>query len=80
MSFEPQLANDCGAHEPRHVGRAGAMEAWPELFRDAGASEHRATFEHEGLQPRTRQVGRSGEAIVPRADHHRVEHGAQCIA
>ncbi len=69
---ELELLDDLGAKEAVDVGCGRDLVAWPDLFGDAGASDHFASFADEDALAGAREVGSADERVVTSADEHDV--------
>ncbi len=71
---EIEIADDLRIEQRDRVGRNRVAKAGVEFLRDGGAADHRPPLEHGDIEARHRQVGGTGEAIVPAADDRHVVH------
>jgi hypothetical protein len=72
MPVELQFRDDLGRHEREDVGEGGHRVSGPWVLADGGPAEHAPSFQHQGLQTRPAEIGRSSQPIVPAADDDRV--------
>ena len=72
MIVQLQIGDDLRVEQAHRVGRDRIAEAGMKFFRHRGAADHLAALDHLDAQSGHRQIGRAGEAIVPRADDDNV--------
>ncbi|MHC2468786.1 hypothetical protein ACVIHD_007798 [Bradyrhizobium embrapense] len=63
-----QVGDDLRVEQAHRVGGDRIAEARTKLFGDGGAADHLAAFHDPDLEPGHREIGRAGEAVVPRTD------------
>ena len=73
--FELQLADDALLHQAGQVCSGRDTIARPDLFGHGTPAQEFATFEHEHLPSRTRQVGGGDQAVVAAADDDHIVFG-----
>ena len=69
MGRKFEIPDHLRPEEAAHVGADRELEPGEHLLGHGGPSEHVASFEDQDPFPRSSQVGRGGEAVVPPADH-----------
>ena len=67
-----QVGDDLRVEQADGVGRDRIAETRMEFLGDRGAADHLAALDHLHAQPGHRQIGRAGEAVMPRADDDNV--------
>jgi hypothetical protein len=72
MSRQLEVADDLRAQQAHDVGKHREGETRKDLLAHRGATENRATLEHEHLASGAREVGGIDEAVVATADHDRI--------
>lgn len=63
-----QVGNDLRVEQAHRVGGDRIAETRAKLFGDGGAADHFAALDDLHPQPGHREIGRAGEAVMPRAD------------
>ena len=63
-----QVGDDLRIEQAHGVGRDRIAEAGMKFLRHRGAADHLAALDHLHAQARHREIGRAGEAVMPRAD------------
>ena len=69
MLVQLQVGDDLRVEQAHRVGRDRIAEAGTKFFRHRGAADHLAALDDPNAQSGHRQIGRAGEAVVPRADN-----------
>ncbi|MGY4226026.1 hypothetical protein ACVMIH_003387 [Bradyrhizobium sp. USDA 4503] len=67
-----QVRHDLRIEQAHRVGGDRIAEARAKFFGDRGAADHVAAFHDLHAQPGHREIGRAGEAVVPRTDDNDV--------
>jgi hypothetical protein len=68
MIGQLEIGNDSGVEQADRVGRDRIAEAGVKFLRHRGAADHLAPVDHAHAQARAGEIGRAGEAVMPRAD------------
>ncbi|MGY2848014.1 hypothetical protein ACVMDN_005268 [Bradyrhizobium sp. USDA 4510] len=63
-----QVRHDLRIEQAHRVGGDRIAEARAKFFGDRSAADHLAAFHDLHAQPGHREIGRAGEAVVPRTD------------
>ena len=72
VACQLELADDLGPQQADHVRRDTELESGNDLLGDRCATEHGAALQDEHAPAGSRQVRRTGEAVVSAADDDRV--------
>ena len=72
VARQVELADDLRPEQRHDVREDREAEAREDLLGHRRAPEHVAALEHDGLQPRAREIGGADQAVVAAADHDRV--------
>ena len=75
VALQLELVDDPLRHQRHDVGRAGDLVAGPRLLRDGRAAQDVTPFEDQDVEPGTREVRGTREAVVAPADDHDVAFG-----
>ena len=65
---EPQIGDDLRVEQADGVGRDRIAEPGMKFLGHRRAADHLAALDHFHAQARHREIGRAGEAVMPRAD------------
>ena len=68
MIGQVQIGDDLGVEQAHGVGRDRIAETRMKFLRYRGAAHDLAALDHFDAQARHREIGRAGEAVMPRAD------------